>query len=91
MRINEKEVHRLAEAVVAALQKQPQVRVKADPKVLAERIVGVFLDNLRQEAAIEEEAERMADQLARKTAGMDHRRIVMGIKERLAKERGFVL
>ena len=40
---------------------------------------------------LEEEAERLAESHARKMVGMDQRRVIQGIKERLARERNFAL
>jgi hypothetical protein len=91
MRINEKEVRRLADSVVEALLKQGFVRLRVSEKELAERIYGLIRDNLMTEQGIEEEAERLADQHARQLVGMDRRKVVQGIKERLAKERNFPL
>ena len=65
-----------------------QPRGQADQHPVLERII---LDNLRAEEALEEDAERLAQKLASKSLGMDQRKIVEGIKQRLAKERGFTL
>ena len=91
MRINDGEVAQLAEAVVTALVKQGFVHPIANEKVLAARIGKLIVDTARAEQEIEEEAERLAAKHARQTSGMDQRKIVQGIKERLAKEKGFPL
>jgi hypothetical protein len=46
---------------------------------------------VKAEQALEDEAERLAGKHARQTVGMDQRKIIEGIKARLAKERGFPL
>ena len=91
VRINEEEIRRLAGAVVSALLKQGFVHPKVSEKDLAERVAGVFRDDLRAEAALEKEAEQLAERHSRQMVGMDHRKVVQGIKARLAKERGFSL
>ena len=91
MRINESRVTHLAEDIAAALVKAEYVQVRVKEKDLAERIAKLLFDNLRAEVALEEEAERLAEKHVRQMVGMDHRKIVEGIKARLAKERGFVL
>ena len=91
MRINSNEINRLAEMVVRALLQQGFVKPKVDEKQLNARIGRLLLDNLRAEEAIEEEAERLAQKLGRQAEGMDQRKLVEGIKARLAKERGFTL
>ena len=91
MRISESELEVLSSAVIAALLKQGFVHAKVDEKTLVRRIRKLLVDNLRTEAELEEEAERLADRHAREMAGMDHRKVVVGIKQRLAKEKGFTL
>ncbi len=91
VRVSEVEVRRLAERIVAAAVKQGDLRAKADVGVLNQRVAGLILENMQQEAALEEEAERMADTHARRMAGMDQRRVVQLIKQKLAEERGFSL
>jgi hypothetical protein len=91
MRINEAEVARLADTVVRALLKQGFVKPKVDEKQIIGRITRLIVDNLRAEEALELEAEQLAQKLGRQAIGMDLRKIVDGIKVRLAKERGFTL
>ncbi len=91
VRVREGELQSLAAAIVDALLKQGFVRPKRDAAVLRRRIVELIARNLEEERAIEEEAERLAATHARQMAGLDQRRIVQGIMERLARERGFSL
>jgi hypothetical protein len=91
MRINEGRVSTLAQDIAAALAKLECVRLNAKEKEVAERIARLIIENLKAEEAIEQEAERLAQKHARETAGMDQRKIVEGIKARLAKDRGFPL
>jgi hypothetical protein len=91
MRINEAEITRLADVVVQALLKQGRVKTKVNDKQLIARVSRIILDNLRAEDALEQEAERLAEKLGRQALGMDQRKIIEGIKARLAKERGFTL
>ncbi len=81
----------LAAAIVKALLKQGFMRPKQDAAALQRRIVELVVRNLEEERALEEEAERMAEAHARKMVGMDHHKIIQGLKERLARERGFSL
>lgn len=91
MRIIESEISRLADVVVRSLLKQGFIKAKVDEKKLIARISRLILDNLRAEEAIEMEAERLAEKLSRQAQGMDQRKIIEGLKARLAKERGFTL
>jgi len=91
MRVREGELQALAHALVAALVKQGFVHPKKDASVLQRRIVELIARNFEEEEALEREAERLAESHARQMVGMDQRKIIQGIKERLARERGFSL
>jgi len=91
MRIIESEITRLAEVVVRSLLKQGFIKAKVEEKQLTARVSRLILDNLRAEEALELEAEQVAQKLGRQALGMDQRKIIEGIKARLAKERGFTL
>ena len=91
MRISETAVNRLAADVVRALLRPGFIRAKADEKRLTERIARLLLDNLRSEESLELEAEQAAQKLGRQALGMDQRKLIEGIKARLARERGFTL
>jgi hypothetical protein len=91
MRIPDAAVTRLADDVVRALVKPGFIKPKVPEKQLVERITRLLLENLRAEQDLEEEAEKMAVKLGRQSLGMDQRKLMEGIKARLAKERGFPL
>jgi hypothetical protein len=91
MRVREGELQSLAAAIVHALLQQGFVHPKRDAAVLQKRIVALIAHNLEEEQALEDEAERLAASHARQMVGMDQHRIIQGIKERLAGERGFTL
>jgi hypothetical protein len=91
VRVSEAEIAVLASAVVSALVKQGYVRPRVEESRLVDRVRTLLLDNVRAEQDLEEEAERLAEKHARQMVGMDQRKVVQGIKARLAKERGFQL
>lgn len=91
MRVNEAAIQRLAEAIVGALTKQGFVHPKVTEATLVERVARVIMDSAKAEQTLEEEATRLAEKHSRQLQGMDLRKIIQGIKERLAKERGFPL
>jgi hypothetical protein len=91
MQVSERHIHLLAASVVGALLDQGLVHLNASREEATERIRRLLLENFQAEQAIEEEAEDVARQHARRTAGMDQHKIIQGIKERFAKERGFTL
>lgn len=91
--VSQAEIQRLAERIVDALLKQGNVKPKADRQALVQRIFALIQKNMEEDAALEEEAERMAEAHSRKMAGadVDQRRVVQMIKRKLAEERGFPL
>jgi len=91
MRIREAELHALAAAIIKGLVAQEFVQLKVDASLLQQRIVELIAHNLEEEQALEAEAEKLAASHARQMTGMDQRRIIQGIMERLARERGFSL
>ncbi len=91
MRVNEAAVEGLSRSIVRALLKQGFVHAQATEAALTARVVRVILESAKAEQALEEEAERLAEKHSRQLQGMDQRKIIQGIKERLAKERGFPL
>ncbi len=91
MRVSERQIRLLAEAVVSALLKQGFVQLTANREDVVRRLFALLLENFQTEQALEEEAEDLARHHARQMAGMDQNKIIQGIKERLAKERGFTL
>ena len=91
MRVRESELQALAGAVVAGLLKQGFVHFNKDEAIARVRIAELIAETIEQEQAIEEEAERLAEAQGRKLVGMDYRKIIQGIKERLARERNFPL
>ena len=91
MRVSEARVIHLAEDIAGALSKLECVRMTGKEQTVSNRIARVILDSFKAEDEIEREAERLAQKHARETAGMDQRKIIEGIKARLAKERGFAL
>ncbi len=91
MRIPEAAINRLADQVVRAIAAPGFVVPKVPEKQLVERVARLLIENLRAEQELEEEAERAATKLGRQALGMDQRKLIEGIKVRLAKERGFIL
>lgn len=88
---NEPYLRRIADALVAELLKKDLIELTGTREVLQDRIFAVLLRNFTEESKLEEEAEAFADSHRREMAGMDRGKVVTLVKQRLAKERGFVL
>jgi hypothetical protein len=91
VRINDERFEKIARQIVKAVVAQGFVKPKVPESQVVQRLVRIFVDNMLEEQKIEEEAERMVEKLGRQAQGMDQRRIMLGIKERIAKEKGFSL
>lgn len=91
MRIDEVAVRRLAGTIVDLLTETGQARLKVPRQVVVEQVAELILANLREEQKLEEEAARLAERYAGEMQGLDERRVIQGIKERLARQRGFQL
>jgi len=91
VRVDEGRTGHLADAIVRALLKLHYFRAKVSEKELSARLGRLIVENLKAEQALEAEAERLAERHARQMLGMDQRKVIEGIKARLAKERGFTL
>jgi len=91
MKARSVDIERVAKAMVAAALKQGFVHPTASVSKLELRVAELITENFHQEQKLEAEAEKLAAAHAREIAGMDQRKIIQGIKERLARERGFSL
>jgi hypothetical protein len=91
MGLRENELRRAAAAVVRVLREQDLIENAEKPEALEQRVYEAFQKNMRQEAEIDAEAERMLKDLARQAVGMDQRKLLEKLKEKLAKDKGFVL
>lgn len=91
MAVSDKTIHRAAERVVKALVEGKLVAVKEPTAAVEKRVVEAIRANFQEEAAIQREAERILEENRRQTTGMDQRALLSKIKEKLARERGFVL
>jgi len=88
---NDKALHRAAERVVKAFIEGKVAAPKGAVADVEKRVFEALRANFQEEAAIERDAERILQENKRQTTGMDQRTLLMKIKEKLARERGFVL
>lgn len=87
----EPELRRAASRVVRTLLGQDLLSSAEKPEALEQRVLEAFLKNMREEDEIDRDAERMLADLSRQSVGMDQRKLLQKIKEKLAKDRSFVL
>jgi hypothetical protein len=91
MATGEKTLQRAAALLAKRLLEGKVVATKEKPAEVEKRILDTLRANFQEEAAIQREAERILEENKRQTTGMDQRTLLLKIKEKLARERCFVL
>lgn len=91
MAVNEAQIDALANHLVRGLIERNAIRPKAGVDDLVACVVEMLSENFEAEARIEDEAERMSDAEVRTHPGVDPSRLRALIKQRLAKQKNFVL
>ena len=97
MRASPALIERFVTTLVKRLAGAEFVTLQASEEKLRERITRILSDNFAEEAKIEAEAQQQAEKLVRQGApgmrreDLDLRKVELLVKQRLAKERGFVL
>ncbi len=93
MRLKEEQINRLAEKVLNDLSSAGLVRLKCERGSALAGIRGAITANIKAEEALERDAEALLEQSLRSVGntGIDRHKMLRMIKEKLAKERKFVL
>lgn len=94
MRLKEEQISKLAEKVLESLTGRHLIILKKERGTLISGIKEAIASNLRAEEALEKDAERLLEQTLRSTGGgvsIDRHKMLKMIKDKLAKERKFVL
>jgi len=89
--VREAEIDALAGYLVRGLIARGAVKPKAAEGDLVACVVEMMSANFQEEAAIDDEADKMAEDLARKDSRVDATRLRSMIRQRLAEKRGFTL
>ena len=91
MRVPDAAIERLANRVVEAILAQGNVRARGPRSAIEQRVAALIKDTFTEEAAIEDEAVRIAETKVRGTSGVDQHKMIQLIKRKLAADRGFPL
>jgi len=89
--LTEAQIDALANHLVHGLIEHGSITPRADEKDLVACVVEMMSANFEEEKRIEDEAERQAEELARRNRGVDVTRLRAGIRQRLAEKRRFTL
>jgi len=91
MPVREQEIDALARHFVESLKASGAIVPKADLDALIACVVELMSANFELENQIDEEADRMAEEEARKHPGIDVTRLRTLIRQRIAQRRDFTL
>jgi hypothetical protein len=95
MRLKEEQIHRLAEKVYNDLSADGMITPRRERGAVVEGIIKAIIQDINREQSLERDAERLLDEtiagLGRAAAGIDRRKMLRMIKDKLAKERKIVL
>ena len=94
MRLKEVQIGRLAEQVLTALDHDGLITLKAERGKALAAMKNAIADDIRLEADLERDAERLLEQTLRSMGGgaeIDRPKMLRMVKEKLAKDRKIVL
>jgi hypothetical protein len=84
-------IQRLAIQIATDLCREDPPAVRGEMAKVAAAVANAIAQNFAQEAAIRREAEEALRKIGHQGPTMDADKLLQGISERLAKQRGFVL
>jgi hypothetical protein len=92
MKVSEKQMKRMAEAILRGLKEQQVIQFKEKEDVVTEKAFAYIRADYQREAELDREVNRMMDDLERQNPGEFQRyKMFPMLKKRLAKEKGIVL
>ena len=92
MKISDKQIQRMAQAILKGLKEQQVITFKEKEDVVAERAAAIIRADFAREQELDREVNRMMDDLERQTPeGFQRYKMFPMLKKRLAKEKGIIL
>lgn len=92
MKVSEKQMKRMAEAILKGLKEQKVITFKEKEEIVCERALNFIKGDFIREQELDREVNRMMDDLERQNPGEFQRyKMFPMLKRRLAKEKGIVL
>lgn len=89
--LRETQIDSLASFLVNGLISKGIIKPKGDAKDIVALVVEFLSENFEMEAQIDAEADRTAEDLARRNPGIDVTRLRNLTRQKLAEKKGFVL
>lgn len=91
MKIKAEQIERLVDLLLKSYKSKDLVVFKASESDIRTKVKDVIAKNFREEDAIEEEARQMLASHAGQVKEMDHYKMFLLIKQKLAQKKGFIL
>jgi hypothetical protein len=91
MSVSAAQLEAIAIAIARALCASHNAPVKGPEADVAAVVIGALQENFRIEAAIEREIDKQIEQLGNSAKGLDQAKLRTGLRERIAKHKGFAL
>jgi hypothetical protein len=91
MKIKREQLDKLAKLLLDNYRSKELVKPKCEDTTILAKIKGVISQNFAEEEAIEDEARKMLAAHAQATREMDHFKMFLIAKQKLAAKKGFVL
>ena len=85
------EIQKLAVAIATDLARENPPVVRGEMAKIAAAVANAIAANFAEEARIEREVEEMVKSMGRQAAELDPAKLRRGIRERIDKQKGFVL
>jgi hypothetical protein len=85
------DIQKLAISIATDLCREDPPAVRGEMAKVAAAVANAIATNFAQEAAIRREAEEALSKLGRQGPGLDPDKLLQGLCERIAKQKGFVL
>jgi hypothetical protein len=91
MKIKPEQVDKLAKLLLENYRAKELIRPKREDPIILANIKGVISQNFAEEEAIEVEARKMLAAHSQATRDMDHFKMFLIAKQKLAAKKGFIL
>jgi len=91
MKIKQDQIEKVAKLLLENYRAKDLIKLKCDDTAIATRIKSVIGQNFAEEEAIEEEARKMLASHVQATRDMDHHKMFLIAKQKLAAKKGFIL
>ncbi len=81
----------MVQGVLDLWKEKKIITFKEEESVVFSRAIQLIREEYDKERNIEDEANRMVEQLEKQQPGLERHKLYLGIKKRLAKEKGVIL